>query len=143
MLMDLQNQFSQQQALTTTAVSTNSIDLGVAENIGGGENLFLVMVITTTFVGGGVTMTPSLQTAIDTAFTSPITVRTYDVFAALTPAQTKRVYRIDPYNDVGLFVRYIRLNYTISATLTGGAITSFLACDAYVWAPYAVGFVVQ
>lgn len=143
MLYDLQNTFSTTQALTTTAVSTNVLDLGVAENIGGGENIYLVMIITTAFAGASQTMTPSLQTATDSAFTSPVTVRTYDTFAALTAAQTKRVYRVDPYNDVGLFLRYIRLNYTVATTLTGGAITSFLAHDAYIWAPYAVGFTVQ
>lgn len=143
MLFDVQNTFSSAQALTTTAVSTNVLDLGVAENIGVGENLYLVMVITTAFAGAAQTMTPSLQTAIDSAFTSPVTVRTYDVFAALSPAQTKRVYRLDPYNDVGLYLRYLRLNYTVATTLTGGAITSFLSHDAYLWTPYAVGFTVQ
>lgn len=143
MLFDLQNQFSQQQSVTATAVSTNSIDFGLGENIGGGQELYLVMIITTTFVGAAGTITPSLQTAIDTAFTSPVTVRTFDIFATLTPVQTKRVYTLDPINDVGLYLRYLRLNYTVAGTLTASGITSFLSFSAYLWAPYAVGFVVQ
>lgn len=143
MLEDLQNTFSTAQSLTTTAASTNTIDLGVAENIGVGETIMLVMIISTAFAGASQTMTPSLQTAIDTAFTSPVTVRTYDTFAALTPAQTKRVYKLEPYNDVGLYLRYIRLMYTVATTLTGGAINAFLTKDAQLWTPYAVGFVVQ
>lgn len=143
MIMDKENQFSDAQAITATAVSTNYVDLGIARNIGVGENMYLVMIVTTAFTDSGSdsTVTPSLETDDNTSFSSPVTLRTYDVIAALAAANTKRVYRIEPYNDAGRFERYIQLRYTLAnGSLTTGAITAFLSKDAQLWAPYASGF---
>lgn len=42
MILDLQNQFSDSQALTATALSTNVIDLGVSNPLGVGEPMAVV-----------------------------------------------------------------------------------------------------
>lgn len=145
MLLDLQNQFSNAQAITATAASTNSIDLGGIRNIGGGQDLFLVFIVTTAFtdVGSDSTVTPSLQTDDNSGFASAATIRTFDVLAALTPINTKRIYRLEPYNDASLYERYIQIMYTVAGgNLTTGSITSFLTLDAQVWKAYASGFTV-
>lgn len=146
MLVDQQNVFSDQQAITATAVSTNAFDLGVVRNIGSGEELYLVFLVTQAFTSGGgtETVTASLQTDTTSAFGSPVTIRTFDTLAAATPINTTRIYLLEPFTPAGLFKRWIRLNYTVAnGPLTAGKITAFLAHDPSVWTPYAVGYTVQ
>ena len=45
MLTDALLQLSSAQAVTTTAVSTNTIDLGTARDIGTGEDLYAVITV--------------------------------------------------------------------------------------------------
>lgn len=145
MLLDKQLLFSEAQAITATANSTNYVDLGLVRNIGVGEELFLVFLVTTAFTDSGSdsTVTPSLVTDDNTSFSSATTIRTFDVLAALTPINTKRVYKLEPYNDAGRFERYIQLAYTVAnGNLTTGAITAFITKDAQLWTPTAVGYVV-
>lgn len=148
MLIDKQAQFSDQQAITASAASTNYIDLGLAgRNIGVGENLYLVLVVTTAFtdVGSDSTVTPSLQTDDNTSFSSAATLRTFDTLAALTPVNTTRLYRLEhTVGATGAWERYIQLYYTVAGgNLTTGAISAFLTHDIQAWKAYAVGFTVQ
>jgi hypothetical protein len=144
MLIDRQNQFSDAQSVTATAASTDSIDLGSVRNIGVGEPLFIVFLVTTTFVGAGATVTPSLQTDDNSAFSSAATVRTYDTFAALTPAGTFRYYEIEPISALGTYERHIRVLYTVAGgTLTASGFTSFLAKDLAAFRAYTSGYAVQ
>lgn len=142
MLFDAQATFSEAQDITASAASTNYIDLGLVRNIGVGEELYLVLIVTTTFAddSSNSTITPSLQADDNTSFSSPATVRTFDTFAALTAAGTKRVYKLEPFTDAGTFQRYIRLMYTAAnGDLSAGAITAFLTKDVQAWTAYAVG----
>ena len=146
MILDLALQFSDRQAITATAVSTNVIDLGAVRNIGSGEELFLVLIVTTAFTDAGSdsTVTPSLQTDDNEAFGSAATVRTYDTLAALTAANTTRIYKLEPFTAAGIYERYIRLNYTVAnGNLTTGAITAFITKDVTTYRHYASGFSVQ
>lgn len=146
MLFDLQNQFSNAQAITATANSTNYIDLGSIRNIGVGEELSLVILVTTAFTDSGSdsTVTPSLVTDDNTSFSSPATVRTYDTLAALTAAGTYRIYKLEPFTQAGLYERYIQLTYTVAnGNLTTGAISAFLTLNAQAWKAYAVGYTVS
>lgn len=45
MILDAQHQFSNSQALTTTAVGTNAIDLSLARSIGNGEAMGVVFTV--------------------------------------------------------------------------------------------------
>lgn len=146
MLFDIQNVFSSSQAITATADSTNILDLGAVRNIGVGEELYLVLLVTVAFTDAGSdsTVTPSLQTDTTAAFGSPVTVRTFDVLAALTAINTKRMYKLEPFTEAGIFKRFIKLVYTVAnGNLTTGSITAFLTKDIQAWNAYTVGFVVQ
>lgn len=143
MLLDKQTLFSDAQAITASAASDNSIDLGSVRNIGVGKELYLVFIVTTAFTDSGSdsTVTPKLETDDNSSFSSAATVRTFDTLAALTAAGTKRAYRLEPYNDAGIFERYIRVYYTVAnGNLTTGAITAFLSLDVQAWKPYASGY---
>lgn len=146
MLLDQQNVFSDAQAITASAASTNSIDLGVARNIGNATDLYLVFVVTTAFTDAisDSTVTPSLQTDDNSAFSSAATIRTFETFAALTAKNTTRVYKLEPRDSAGgLFEQYIRVYYTVAGgDLSTGAISAFLTADAQVWKAYASNFVV-
>lgn len=145
MLIDAQTEFSNAQSVTATVASTNIIDLSqTGRNIGNGtaNDLMLVLTVTTAFVGAAGTITPSLQTDDAIGFGSAVTVRTYDTIPTLSPIGTKRVYELDPYNDAGLFKRYIRLLYTVAGTLTASGISAQLVESAQIWKPYPVGFAV-
>ena len=146
MIMDLATQFSNAQAITATAVSTNVIDLGAVRNIGSGEDLYLVLIVTTAFTDASSdsTVTPSLQTDDNEAFGSAATVRTYDTLAALSAAGTTRIYKLEPFTTAGIYERYIRLNYTVAGgNLSTGAITAFITKDVTTYRHYASGFSIQ
>jgi hypothetical protein len=146
MLLDVQTGFSVAQVITATAASTNNLDLGVVRNIGVGEELYLLFIVTAAFTDSGSdsTVTPSLQTDTTSAFGAAVTVRTYDTLAALTPLGTKRMYKLEPFTDVGLYKRFVQIMYTVAnGNLTTGAISAYLTKDVQAWTPYAVGYTVQ
>lgn len=145
MLIDKQNMFSDAQAITASAASDNYIDIQSARNLGVGEELYLVFVVTTAFTDAGSdsTVTPKLQTDDNTSFSSAADLRTYDTFAALSAAGTKKVYKLESVTDAGSYERYLRVYYTVAnGNLTTGAISAFLAKDAQAWKAYASGYTV-
>ncbi len=143
MLIDRQNQFSDGQSVTATAASTDLIDLGAVRNIGVGEDLHIVFLVTTTFVGAAGTITPSLQTDDNASFSSAATVRTYDTIPTLTAAGTYRFYKLEPFTAAGVYERYIRVMYTVAGTLSTSGISGFLTHDIQAFRAYAVGYTVQ
>jgi hypothetical protein len=72
MLFDQELLFSDAQTVTVTANSTNVIDSAAARDPGAGETLqFIVQVTQAVTASGSATVTFSLETATDAAFTSP------------------------------------------------------------------------
>ncbi len=146
MLIDRQNMFSDSQAITATAASTDTIDLDKAGlRIGVGIPLYIVFVVTETFADSGSdsTVTPALQADDNEAFSSATTIRTYDTFAALSAVNTTRVYALDP-QPLNNFERYLRVNYTVAnGNLTAGKITAFLAMQAQLNALYPAGWTIS
>ena len=143
MLMDKQTLFSEEQAITASAASANYIDLGVARNIGVGEDLYLVLTVTEEFddTGDDSTITPVLQTDDNSAFSSAVAVRTYDTLAANSPVGTKKIYRLDPVNDAGTYEQYLRLYYTVAGgDLSAGKITAGLVCGVEAIKDYPTNF---
>ena len=87
MVFDSQALLSDLQAVTSTANSTNTYDAGVARDMVAGEPVWLVVQVTTAFAAeGAATLTVSIVTASDAAFTSPSTIYTSPAIpvAALT-----------------------------------------------------------
>lgn len=124
MYIDGQQLFSDSQALTATAVSTNIIDLGADRDIGIGDPLAIVVVVKVALdrVTGDETYTVTVQADDNASFTSAITVVGPVSLLAYT-AGTKFIINLPPDK---LTERYIRLNYTLGGTTPTGTITAFL-----------------
>jgi hypothetical protein len=124
MILDNLLKFSDAQALTTTAVSTNVIDLGLDRDIGIGEPMALVVTVgvAADFTTGDETYQVTLQTATDAAFTSPITVIASAAINGDELAAGTSV--VLPMGFTNL--QYLRVNYTLAGTTPTATVDAFL-----------------
>ena len=116
---------SDAQAVTSTAVSTKSIDTATAlRDIGAGEPVELVVVITTTVAasGGASTTTFALQDSADnTTFTDVV------VGPAIAKGSLVAGYEALRIRLPAGLRRYIAMNYTVATNdWTAGAVTAYL-----------------
>lgn len=121
MYTDAQNLFSDAQALTATAVSTNVIDLGVDRDIGDGVPMGVL--ITVDVAADGTTTDETYQFDIQTGSTAtPTTViaRRILTYTELT-AGSKWCIPLPKDNQ-----RYLRLNYTLGGTTPTITVTALL-----------------
>lgn len=129
MVIDAALRFSNAQAITATAVSTEYIDFGVARDMGIGENLHVVILVSTAFTDSGSdsTVTVTLETDDNSSFSSATVAMTIGTFAALSAIGSRLVARLQPLK---VNERYARLNYTLAnGNLTTGALTAFVLSD--------------
>jgi hypothetical protein len=126
MYIDKENLFSNAQAVTTTAPSTNYIDLGSAGRDIGTTNIrFRVQVGTTFQSTGSSTCTIALQTDSTSAFSGPTTL--FASAAIAKAAMVAGAVLVDIAVPRGT-LRYLRANYTVAtADFTAGTLTAFLA----------------
>lgn len=143
MILDQQNQFDNAAQHLTTEASTNIIDFDKIRNIGVGENLYFVAIVTTAFTDAGSdsTQTLTLETDDNAGFASPATGMTIGTFAALSPVGTRLVARLQPDT---INERFLRVKYTVAnGNLTTGNFTTFLTHDIQAYTSYASGFSIQ
>lgn len=144
MILDAQLQFSDAQALTSTAASTNLIDLGIDRNIGIGEEMAVLLVVDVAAdaANSDETYVAAIQADDNASFSSAVTVASITItrgdaagtkYAAILPKDLTTE-------------RYMRVNYTLGGTSPSVTVTSFLvpannidAADAY----YASGYTVS
>ena len=150
MILDKFLEFSDAQAVTATAISTNVVDLaplgnGVGTNtvrdIGAGEDLYLIVRTLTaaTDVGSDATLTVTFESsATENLNSSTVHFSTVALaFAAFSPAGTELVRIALPG---GNYQRYIGVRYTVAnGPLTAGTFDAFIVKDAQSYRPYAVG----
>lgn len=129
MFLDSLQLYSDAQALTATAVSTNVIDHKQDRNLGIGEPLVVVVVVDVALdrTTGDETYSVTLQTDDNEAFGSPTTVVTLSLLTYT--AGTKFVIFVPA--DL-LTERYTRLNYTLGGTTPTGTVTAFLTLASMV-----------
>lgn len=148
MILDAQNEFSDGQAVTATAISTNVIDTGPqAQQQGGtGEQLYFVVQTRTaaTDTSSDATLTVSLESAANEALSSGPVVHFSTgalAFGTFSPAGTVLACVALP---LGVdYKRYLGVRYTVaSGPLTAGNFDAFLTRDPQQWKPYANGNVV-
>lgn len=124
MIQDKQQTFSDEQAITATANSTNVVDLGSA-NKGPGEPLYVnAQVIEAFTAGGSATLTISLETDDNDGFSSAKTLLTTPAIgkADLIAGYMLAINQVPPGAE-----RYLRLVYTVaSGPMTAGKITAFI-----------------
>lgn len=125
MYLDSKLEFAGGQALTTTAVSTNVIDLGVDRDIGVGESMAVVVSAAVAAGGTSPTIQVVVQTDDNAAFSSATAIATSPVTADIA-AGDKIVLPIGITNE-----RYLRLSF-----VTGGT-TPTHTVDAYLQ-PYSM-----
>jgi hypothetical protein len=139
MITDAFLRLSDGQALTTTAVSTNTIDLGVARDMGAGEEIYMYFTVPVA-LAGGTSVTFQAITSAAAALTSPTVVgSTAAVVTASLVAGYKAAIRINP----ALFAtgqRYLGAQYTISGTYSSGTVTCDIVLDIADFKTYASGF---
>ena len=127
MLLDNQNQFSAAQAVISTGStpSTNTIDLGVARDVGGAvtDQLALLCEVVTPFTSGGsATLQVQFQTSPDNSSWSTLAQSDAIPVAALVQS-----YRFLPGELPGGTSRYLRLNYVVgTGAMTAGTLTAAL-----------------
>ena len=145
MIIDAFNEFSDAQAVTSTAISSNVIDLGPVDDnatrdIGTGEDIYLVVVTQTpaTDSGSDATLTVTLESAENAGLsTNPVVHFSTGAlaFADFSPAGSVLACVRVP---AGNYKRYLGVRYTVaSGPLTAGNFDAFLTKDVQRWQAYA------
>lgn len=124
MILDKQTTYSEGQLITATADSTNVLDHSVANQNNGAEIELLCQVEDTMLSAGATTLTVSLVTSVDEAFSAPVTLVTTP---AIPKATLVRGYQFAlSYLPAGL-LRYSKLVYTVATgPFTAGRINAGL-----------------
>lgn len=143
MYVDSQLLFSDAQALTATADSTNYIDLGIDRDIGRGEPMAVCMVVDVAADGTTTNETYQFQLETDdnTSFSSStiVTDRTIG-YAALTLG-SRHVFPLGHTNE-----RYLQMVYTLGGTTPTVTVTTFLIPMSMIDANdvvYAAGYTID
>ena len=124
-ILDRLNLFSNEQAITATAASTDIIDLGSSRDVGAGEESTVLVQVVTTF-DALTSLTIALQTSSTENFASPVQLTAATV--ALADLTVGRKFSIGTVPRGTL--RYLRLYYTVTGSSpTVGKITAGVAVD--------------
>lgn len=143
MYIDKQNEFSDAQAVTASAISANVIDLAESPvDIGAGEPVYLVVETQTaaTDASSDATLAVTLESS-DAADLSGSTVHFSTgalAFAAFSPAGSRLAIVALPIAE---YKRYLGVRYTVaSGPLTAGKFDAFLTTDVSKYRPYPIGY---
>ncbi len=133
MLLDAQNLFSENQAITTgTIVSTNVVKFGKND-----VSFVPVIVQVTKGFSDLTSLAVNIQTATDSAFTSPVTLLSSSLAKADLTEGAKFPISYLPKGNLG----YIRLTYVVTGTTeTTGKITAGVVASDELSYHEAAGF---
>jgi len=123
MITDKLLRVSEDQAITTTAFSTNTIDLSVARDVGEGTALYMNFAVTTA-LANGTSVKFEVVSSANANLSSPTVIGSSD--AVLTAALTigkNVVVRINP-QIASKGQRYLGARYTVAGTFNAGAVTA-------------------
>lgn len=128
MIIDRFNEFSDAQAVTATAASTNIVDLNAAGKIEGKPYYLHIKVNTSATASGDATVTFSFETDDNTGFSSATTLWTSAAIGKAALTAGTEVVRL-PINGMPI-KRYTRVYYTVATgPLTAGKFDAFLSAD--------------
>lgn len=138
MFIDKQAEFSNSQAITAAAISTNQYDNGAApiRDLGGAlQGIFLVVQVDTAFSGGTGT---ELEITLESDSTSNLaTAPTVHYSSGAIPAASlvPGTLLVIPL-PIGEYQEYVGLRYTPDAAFGAGAISAFLTTTPQTWRAY-------
>jgi hypothetical protein len=147
-LIDLQNMFSNQQAITADAISTRVIDTNpnasdnLTVDIAAGKPLYLHILVTTALVSAGSgTLTVALESDDNTSLSSATVHATVaSAIAAGTMVAGYWIARNYPI-PAGSYQRYVGLRYTTNpADFETGNVTAWLSPTKMDTATYESGY---
>lgn len=151
MYVDKHNEFSDAQAVTATAISTNVIDRisnssgkNALADIGTGQDVYLVVITQTaaTDTSSDATLTVTLESdsTADLATSATVHFTTGALaFAAFSPAGTTLAAVKLPQGE---YERYLGVRYTVaSGPLTAGNFDAFLTTDVQAFRAYEKNYV--
>lgn len=151
MIMDKFLEFSDAQAVTSTAISANVVDTyplgnGVGTNtvrdIGTGENMTLVVITASnaTDVSSDATLTVTLESDSTENLATSATVHFSTGAIAFAGFATAGTVLANVKLPAGSYERYLGVRYTVAnGPLTGGTFDAFLVKDSQAYRSYAVG----
>lgn len=129
MIIDYLLLFSDAQALTASAASTNYVDLGAARDLGTGTDLYVGLNVDVTLTDSGSNSTVSvyLQTDDNSSFSSATNGQLLFTIAATAAVGTVYYACISPG---AADERYMRLYYSMNnGDLSTGSVTAYIVKD--------------
>lgn len=150
MYTDAQLTFSDAQAVTAQAGSTNVVDTGplfsgiTGRNLGMGERVWVAVTVDValTDAGSDSTVSVELQTDDNAAFSSAALVSTLGTIPALAAAGSSYFFPLPPATDAIPYERYIRLRYTPNnGNLSTGTFTASITKDISAYTSTPGGYV--
>ena len=123
MITDSLLRVSEDQAVTSTAVSTNTVDLGVARDVGEGTTLYMNFALTEAFANG-TSITFEVITSASANLGTPTVIGSSAaiVTSALTLGKNI-VVTLNP-EIAGKGQRYLGARYTVAGTMNAGKVTA-------------------
>lgn len=131
MIIDYNLQFSDAQALTADAASTNVINLGADRDIGPGEEMKIAVTLDVAMGGTSPTMAVQVQTDDNSGFSSATTVLTSRTISAGSAGDVLTMSLPDTNEQ------YVRLYYDLGGTSPTATVSASVVKDAQQWAAYA------
>ena len=123
MITDSLLRVSEDQAVTSTAYSTNTIDLSVARDVGEGTALYLNFALTEAFANG-TNLTFEVVTSANANLSSHDVIGSSATIATAALTLGKNiVVRINP-DIAGKGKRYLGARYVVTGTMNAGKVTA-------------------
>ena len=123
MITDALLRVSEDQAVTSTAVSTNTVDLGVARDMGEGTALYMNFAITEAFANGTSIKFEIITSASASLSSATVVGSTGAIVTAALTLGKNIVVRINP-DIAGKGQRYLGAKYVVTGTMNAGKVTA-------------------
>jgi len=123
MITDSLLRVSEDQALTTTAVSTNTVDLGVARDMGEGTTLYMNFAVTEA-LANGTSVTFEVITSASANLGSPTVIGSSAAIVTASLTLGKNIVVTLNPDIAGKGQRYLGARYTIAGTFNAGKVTA-------------------
>jgi hypothetical protein len=129
MITDKLLRVSTDQALTTTSVSTDTVDLSVARDMGEGGELIMNFAVTAALTGGTSVKFEVIGATNAALSTGVVVIGSSDAVVTADLVAGKNVaVRINP-QIASTGQRYLGARYTISGTYSAGTVTADIVAD--------------